>query len=188
MKRACAAATMIIPLVSAKCGICSNGVSMIDPYEGHLPSFGLEPAMTCEEYDAFLSVMPEEKCLNAKEMWKLDISSLCGCEGAKLRTSVDGGCSVCEAGTEIENPSSVLVTTGFPLSSSTLNGGNFVPFTCQDVLELGPYLRYSSTCNDFESWYSKGMCCNALDSSTGSIHTFTWVALALVGGSSVLLW
>ena len=195
MKRTCAAAAIIIPLVSAKCGVCSNGVSMLDPYEGHLPSFGLEPAMTCEEYDTFLSGMSAEECSNAKDMWKLDIPSLCGCEGAKLRTSVDGGCSICEAGTEIENPSSVLVTTGFPLSSSTTatttrgsNGGNFVAFTCQDVLDLGPYLKYSSTCNDFQSWYSKGMCCNALNSSAGSIHTFTRIALVLVVGSYVVLW
>lgn len=180
------------PSASAKCGICSNGNSIVNPkYEGFIPSFGIDTtAMTCEEYDESLTSLTEEECVDTKSAWKIDISYLCGCGGAQLETSVDGGCSMCDAG-KVENASDVLITGGYPLSGQVDKDGNFIPITCQFVIDVVPYLKLNSTCGDFQSWYGEGVCCRAMrfsEPTSSSVYHSGVASLALAVASVFALW
>jgi hypothetical protein len=162
------AATICIalPLAFAECGICLNG-TMVDPYQGFLPSFGNETTgMTCEEYDTYLQSLPEEECFDAKSAWKIDVEFLCGCEGSQLYTSIEGGCSVCDAGDRIDDPDNKTITGGYPLVGQLDSAGNLVPITCGYVFDIVPTVKYLKTCEEFQNWYGAGVCCTAGTATT----------------------
>ena len=125
-----------------------------------VPTFNRTDSHTCEEYDAELGqIATEQECLDAKLEWQVDLASYCGCQGAELDTNVPNGCSLCEDDETFSDPG-FDITSGYPLTN--------MPLTCTYVNDVTPYLKYISSCEEFQDNYGTYLCCKSTPDATSA--------------------
>lgn len=195
------AATTIAFTSAATCSVCSENGTLAEDYQSNLiPMVGnysdYEGFSTCAEYDQYLSnITSEDQCFEEKLKWKFDLSFFC-CEGeTTVETNIDGGCTVCDPGTKVDDPSSIgNFTGGYPL----LNTG----LTCQYIFDVAPHVKYHDMCKDFKNWYGDNICCNVsktwsppptsspteIPTSTAAAHYVAGILFTVVIGAAAALW